>query len=410
MEKWPLPQGWEWKTLAEISEINPRRPSIQRSDDTPTSFVPMAAVDEVEGRFAEVQKRPYREIRRGYTYFEENDVVFAKITPCMENGKSAIARGLLDGFGFGTTEFHVLRPKSGVLPEWIHRYVRQMGFRLEAKGHFRGAVGQQRVPQDFLEGFHIPLPNPDDPVRSLETQRRIVARLDALLTELAEARRLHAAIGTDTGRIMEAVLGEVFSPDETSLWPDEDKLARQVEITAALVDPTLPEYRNLPHVHGGVIEEATGRLLECRTAAEDGMRSGKYHFKAGSVLYSKIRPYLRKVTIAQFEGLCSADMYPLEVKDERLVPEFLLWALLSPDFTRYAESLSGRARMPKLNREQVFGYSMRFPERDAQHAIAARLKDVQSEIVEMQRTQVDDAALLDEMEQAILAQAFRGEL
>lgn len=210
MEKWPLPAGWEWKTLAEVSEINPRRPNIQRSDDAPTSFVPMAAVDEVEGRFGEVQTRPYGEVKRGYTYFEENDVVFAKITPCMENGKAAIARGMIDGFGFGTTEFHVLRPRPGILPEWLHRYVRQLSFRQEAKEHFRGAVGQQRVPQNFLEGYPIPLPYPDDTARSLETQRRIVARLDALLAEVGEARRLMNSIQLEIARVENSALAQVF--------------------------------------------------------------------------------------------------------------------------------------------------------------------------------------------------------
>ncbi len=210
MEKWPLPEGWEWRTLAEVCEINPRRPPIQRDDDAPTSFVPMAAVDEVAGRFAEVQVRLYREVKRGYTYFEENDVVFAKITPCMENGKAAIAQDLLDGFGFGTTEFHVLRPRPGVLPEWIHRYVRQVNFRQDAKMHFRGAVGQQRVPQEFLERYSIPIPHPDDPARSLEAQRRIVARLDALLAEVPEARRLANAILLEIGNIETSALAQAF--------------------------------------------------------------------------------------------------------------------------------------------------------------------------------------------------------
>jgi type I restriction enzyme, S subunit len=208
--KWPLPTGWVWKTLAEVSEINPRRPSIQRSDDTPTSFVPMVAVDEANGRFIEVQIRPYGEVRRGYTYFEENDVVLAKITPCMENGKAAIAEGLLDGLGFGTTEFHVLRPRPGILPDWIHRYVRQVSFRLEAKEHFRGAVGQQRVPQDFLEGYSIPLPYPDDPARSLETQRRIVTHIEAIFTELREARVLLAQQVRDLDILEQSSLAQAF--------------------------------------------------------------------------------------------------------------------------------------------------------------------------------------------------------
>src|SRR5690606_8025475 len=158
---------------------NPRRPNIRRGDNEATSFVPMEDVDESRGKFKRVRVKPYREVSRGYTYFEEEDVLFAKITPSMENGKTAIARGLIGGFGFGTTEFHVLRPNRGILPDYLHYYIRRASFRQEAKQHFRGAVGQQRVPKDFLVTYPIPLPFLDEPERSLEEQRRIVARIEA---------------------------------------------------------------------------------------------------------------------------------------------------------------------------------------------------------------------------------------
>ncbi|BAQ64617.1 restriction endonuclease subunit S [Geminocystis sp. NIES-3709] len=105
-----LPDGWQWVKLVDVCEINPRRPSdIKREDKTPTTFVPMSAVDEKRGIIADAEVKPYIEVKRGYTYFEEGDVLFAKITPCMENGKNAIATNLIDGFGLGTTEFHVIR-------------------------------------------------------------------------------------------------------------------------------------------------------------------------------------------------------------------------------------------------------------------------------------------------------------
>jgi len=116
-----LPASWRWVRVAEVADINPRRPALDRVDDTPTSFIPMEAVDEVAG-LVRPQVRPYREVKKGYTYFENGDVLFAKITPCMENGKHAIAEGLIDGFGFGTTEFHVIRPGPEVIATWIHLY------------------------------------------------------------------------------------------------------------------------------------------------------------------------------------------------------------------------------------------------------------------------------------------------
>jgi len=270
---------------------------------------------------------------------------------------------------------------------------------------------QPNISQKIVRDIDIPLPYPDDPVRSLAEQQRIVARIEALFAELREAHRLHEEVVADTGRLMEAVLAEVFNPDVTSTWPYEDPLGQLVDITASLVDPTLPEYRDLPHIHGQVVEEGTGRLLEYHSAAEDGMRSNKYLFRPGSVVYSKIRPYLRKVTLVDFQGLCSADMYPIEVKKiDALIPEFLMWALLSPNFTDYANSVSGRARIPKINRPQLFAYHLPYPDVDTQKAIAHHLKSTQAEVTEMQKAQAEAAELLKQVEQAILTQAFRGEL
>ena len=153
----PLPDRWQLVRLGEVCEINPRRPSIDRRDETPTTFIPMEAVDAKSG-VVDSRVRPFGEIKKGYTYFAEGDVLFAKITPCMQNGKHAIARDLLDGIGFGTTEFHVLRPSEHIIAEWIHFFVRQSSVLLEATEHFTGSVGQQRLPQEYLFNRKIPLP------------------------------------------------------------------------------------------------------------------------------------------------------------------------------------------------------------------------------------------------------------
>lgn len=320
MDNWQLPIDWEWKALPEICVLNPKRPRLQRADDVPTSFVPMQAVDDVEGKITGMETRRYEEVKRGYTYFEENDVLMAKITPSMENGKAAIATKLIDGIGFGTTEFHVFRPKEGILPAWIFYFIRRLSFRLEAKSHFRGAVGQQRVPEDFLKSYEIPIPFPNDPARSLETQKRIVLRLETLLGEVKSARELQESIEEETNLLADSVLTEIFASRDQ--WQNEKPLDELVSIEASLVDPREPEYSKLPHIYGASIESGTGRLLDYQSAAEDGMTSNKYLFEPGVVLYSKIRPYLRKVTIADFKGVCSADMYPLTVASDEILPEF----------------------------------------------------------------------------------------
>lgn len=150
------------------------------------------------------------------------------------------------------------------------------------------------------------------------------------------------------------------------------RLGDVCEITARQVDPRMPEFGKLPHVNGENVESGTCRLAGVKTAAEDGLISGKYLFEPGDVLYSKLRPYLRKVVVAEFRGVCSADMYPIRVKLD-VDPRFLAWTLLSRDFTEYADRESRRARMPKLNRDQLFSWTCSLPPINEQRRTAAQL-------------------------------------
>lgn len=202
-EPYKLPPGWRWVNLGEVCQINPRRPRLNRAETAATSFVPMDAVDDGTGAIKNIQPRPFAEVRRGYTYFEEGDVLFAKITPCMENGKAAIAEDLTDGIGFGSTEFHVLRPQPQVLAQWIWLFVRQERFRAEAKRTFHGAVGHQRVHESFLEIYPVPLP-------PLEEQRRITAHLGRVQTQVTALKQAQDWIGAELKHLEQAILDKAF--------------------------------------------------------------------------------------------------------------------------------------------------------------------------------------------------------
>lgn len=153
------PKRWPIKQLGEVTTINPRLPKEkQPAPDADVSFVPMVAVDETRGIILASETRPYKEVAKGYTSFQNRDVLFAKITPCMQNGKSAIASNLAAGLGFGSTEFHVLRPTEGVMSEYIFWLIRRPSFRAQAEQNFTGSVGQQRVPARFMENYSCPVP------------------------------------------------------------------------------------------------------------------------------------------------------------------------------------------------------------------------------------------------------------
>ena len=124
--------GWPVKPLSEVVDLNPRLDKSGYRDDLEVSFVPMAAVEAGSGRMEVSQTKHFSTVKKGYTPFKESDVLFAKITPCMENGKMAVVPELTNGLGFGSTEFHVLRPHEGIDPRYVYYFVSSKGFRREA--------------------------------------------------------------------------------------------------------------------------------------------------------------------------------------------------------------------------------------------------------------------------------------
>ena len=151
-------QMYPLKRLADCCDINPRRSHITLKDSEYVSFVPMPSVSE-DGHLQNVADEEYGKVKKGFTYFENNDVLFAKITPCMENGKGAVATNLTNGIGMGSTEFHVLRPIDGVSNSyWLLCLTRMKIFRKLAEKNMSGTGGQKRVGVAFLENFMIGLP------------------------------------------------------------------------------------------------------------------------------------------------------------------------------------------------------------------------------------------------------------
>lgn len=145
--------------LGSLCIINPKKSQEKRlSSDLRVSFIPMTAVTE-NGGIDVSETKTYNEVKTGFTYFAEKDVLFAKITPCMENGKGAIAQRLCNGIGFGSTEFHVLRPIPGQSnPYWIYSLTSFPQFRQDAASNMTGSAGQRRVPASFLETYKVSAP------------------------------------------------------------------------------------------------------------------------------------------------------------------------------------------------------------------------------------------------------------
>ncbi len=183
-------KGWEVKKLGEVCIINPPKSEIKEMDsETEVSFVPMANVSE-RGELELLENKKIKDVWSGFTYFADNDVLFAKITPCMENGKRTIAKQLKNGIGFGSTEFHVLRPKEKVTSNYIFQILSLSDFRIIAEKKMTGSAGQKRVPKTFLEQFKVSVP----PL-SLQTDfanriEKIEAQKDLVKQAIAETQLL----------------------------------------------------------------------------------------------------------------------------------------------------------------------------------------------------------------------------
>ena len=173
---------WNRRKLGEVAELNPKTAKDILYDDLEVDFIPMRLVEEKTGRIAVPEKRKFQSVKQGYVSFANNDILFAKVTPCMENGKIAITHNLNGKVGFGSSEFHVIRVSDQILNSFLFYFLVRDKFRNEAAANMTGAVGLRRVSKQFLENYILPVP-------TLQEQKAIVTKIEELFSELDAGRR-----------------------------------------------------------------------------------------------------------------------------------------------------------------------------------------------------------------------------
>ena len=281
-----------------------------------------------------------------------------------------------------STGFAVVSPGSYVSGSFIYHHVMSGQFAQYLENATTGQAYPAVLAGD-VAGFRLPLP-------PLSEQLAIAAVLDSI-DEAIE--RTEAVIAT-TERLRDALLHEVLTrgvPGWHSEWKeapgigtipacwDVVRLGEVAEVASIQADPREKRFQRDLFVAPDDIESGTGRLTSRRTVADAAAISGKYQFRRGDILYSKIRPYLMKVYIPRELGLCSADIYPLR-PSAALEPSYLAAVLLTPQFTAYTRTCSDRTGIPKVNRVDLFKYSLSLPPLAEQRAIAAVLDGVDEAI------------------------------
>ena len=261
-----------------------------------------------------------------------------------------------------------------------------------------------RMPRaNMNEVLDFDIPTPPRP-----EQQRIVTLLDEAFAGIATAKANAEKNLQNARAIFESRLQSVFT-QRGGEWA-EKRLADVCAITSTLVDPRKAEFIDLTHVGAGNIESKTGAFVELKSAREEGLISGKFLFDESMVLYSKIRPYLMKVARPDFNGLCSADMYPLAPIPGEADRDYLFHLLLSQQFTDYAIEGSARAGMPKVNREHLFEFRVFMPSVCRQREIAARFDELKGDTQRLESIYQRKLIVLDELKKSLLHSAFNGNL
>lgn len=177
--------GGNYLKLGEIATFNPSKEALKKiSNDTVVSFVPMAVLNTFNTEFIANEERKIGDVKSGFTYFKDEDILLAKITPCFENGKAGIARNLKNGIGFGSTEYIVIRANTDIVyPEWIFYHINTPEFINGGKSHMTGTAGQQRIDINYVKQYQIPVP-------PLEEQRTILDSIDTEKNLIASSKEL----------------------------------------------------------------------------------------------------------------------------------------------------------------------------------------------------------------------------
>lgn len=213
--KWQgeIPAHWETRRVKWVAELNPIRTKerIRLAADTPVTFLPMERVG-TDGQIDTCEKVKVSQVWNGYTYFRRGDILVAKITPCFENGKGAHLNSLPTEVGFGSTEFHVLRAKPSVHPQFVYRITTDFAFRQRGTESMTGAAGQQRVSADFVANYQIPLPPLEEQVAIATFLDRETAKLDHLVAQVHEVIELLKELRT--ALISTAVTGKIDVREE----------------------------------------------------------------------------------------------------------------------------------------------------------------------------------------------------
>ena len=255
----------------------------------------------------------------------------------------------------------VFEVSKELLQKYLLYYIKSHNTMAQINAAATGSV-RANLKLSMLGDFSIPVP-------PLSEQSRIVSELDLLQSIIDKQQAQLKELDT----LAQAVFYDMFGdPVENEKGWEVKRLGDVCSVVKGLVDPNDEPYCNYPHIGGANIQSNTGEFIDVKLAKEENLISGKYLFDETMILYSKIRPNLNKVALPSFKGICSADMYPIITNTKYVNKYFVRFTLTHKHFIEYAISHSGRANIPKINREDLLAYETIVPPLSLQQSFASK--------------------------------------
>jgi type I restriction enzyme, S subunit len=398
--------NWVVKPLAEVCQIKPPKSEARSkiSGNEMVSFVPMECLGIDQKILVPMQTRPLSEVSGSYTYFADGDVLLAKITPCFENGKLGIAANLVNGIGFGSSEYIVFRPDTSLDKEWLYYFLARESFRMEGAERMTGAVGHKRVAKDFIETYPIPVP-------PLPEQQRIVTLLDEAFDGIAKAKANAEKNLRNARAIFESHLQFVFTQRGEG-W--KDKTLEEIS-TIFGRGKSRHRPRNEPKLYGGKypfiqtgdVRNAGHFITEySQTYSEAGLAQSKLWPK-GTICIT-IAANIAETGILAFDA-CFPDsvigVVPNQAEAEVGFVEYLLQS-----FKVRIQAMGQGSAQANINMGTFENERFPFPRVAEQRQIVVKLDELSEETKRLESIYQQKITALDELKKSLLHRAFSGQL
>ena len=407
------PKGWKIKKLREVCTIKPPKKEAKEKlvDSDIVTFLPMEDLGIAEKEIKAIQKRKLIEVVGNYTYFAENDVLLAKITPCFENGKLGIAKNLTNGIGFGSSEYIVFRSNGEIVPDFLFYFLLRDNFRKEGQKNMFGAVGHKRVSKDWLENYIIPLP-------PLPEQKRIVAVLDKCFTAIDKAKANAEQNYKNAKELFENYLHGVFGGEGALTEPRrhggwEVRKLGDVLVKTETTDPTKNPSKEFIYVDVSSVNNETFEIENItKLKGKDAPSRARKLIRENDIIFATVRPTLKRIAVVPEyldRQVCSTGYYVLRGSNS-IDQKHLFYFTQTKYFIKQMEKLQKGASYPAVTDNDVKSQLIPLPPLQEQQTIVRQLDALRTETQKLEAIYQNKIVDLMELKKAILQKAFGGEL